>query len=47
MESLGNDVSSLNARMGLLGNDDISLQNVGKYLVGNEFDITITGGSSK
>ena len=34
MESLGNDVSSLNARMESLGNDDASLQNVRMYLVG-------------
>ena len=46
MESLGNDdVSSLKARMGSLGN--VSLQNVRKYLVGNDCDVTMTGDSSK
>ena len=30
-----------------LGNDEVSLQNACKYLVGNECDVMMTGGSSK
>ena len=48
IESLGNDeVSSLKTRMESLGYDGVSLQNARKYLVGNDCDVTITGGSSK
>ena len=48
MESLGNeDVSSPNARMESFCNDDVSLQNACKYLVGNICDVTMAGGSSK
>lgn len=48
MESLGNDdVSSLNAHMESLGNGDVSLQNVRKYLVRNDCDVTMTGAGSK
>ena len=48
MESLGNDdVLSLNARMESLGNDDVSLQNARKYLVANDCDVTMAGGSSE